>query len=127
MHRGYLRVAVLLGALGVGLGAFASHILKDMLSEKSIAIFETGVRYQFYHVFALILSAILYKEYPSSKLIWSCRLFLSGIFIFSGSLYLLAFLLPDFSFIGAITPIGGTCFILGWLMLFFGLLKQGLK
>lgn len=127
MLKGYLRFAVLLGAVAVGLGAFASHILKDMLTDKSLAIFETGVKYQFYHVFALMITAILYKEFPSPKLLWSCRLFLAGIFIFSGSLYLLAILLPNFSFIGAITPIGGTCFILGWLFLFLGLLKQGIK
>lgn len=121
MLKGFLRVAVLLGVFAVGLGAFASHVVKGMLTEKALTIFETAVRYQFYHVFALIAASILYKEFPSSKILWACRLFLTGILIFSGSLYLLAFLLPDFSFIGGITPIGGTCFILGWLMLFWGL------
>lgn len=127
MLKSFLRIAVLLGASAVILGAFASHVLKDMLSEKSIAIFETAVRYQFYHVFALMTTAILFKEYPSPKLRWACRLFLTGIFIFCGSLYLLAFLLPAFSFIGAITPIGGTCFIAGWVMLFLGLSKKVIK
>jgi uncharacterized membrane protein YgdD (TMEM256/DUF423 family) len=121
MLKGYLKAAAILGMLGVILGAFASHILKDRLEEKALAIFETGVRYLLYHVFALIAAAILYKDFPSKSILWSCRFFIAGIIIFSGSLFALSMVYPAFKFLGAITPIGGTSFILGWGLLFFGL------
>ena len=119
MHKGFLKLAFLLSAASVLLGAFAAHGLKKIISEQSLATFETGVRYQFYHAIALIIAAILYKEFKSKSTIWACRFFVTGIILFSGSLYALALLPSNFSVIGAITPFGGICFILGWIMLFF--------
>ena len=90
-------------------------------------VFETAVRYQFYHVFALLAAGILYKEFPGRQLQWAGNLFITGILVFSGSLYLLCYVkyagLP-LTWLGAITPLGGVAFIAGWLMLFTGLIKK---
>lgn len=120
--------AVILGALSVGLGAFGAHGLKQLVPPETVASFDTGVRYQFYHVFALIATAILYEKFPGKMLRWAGNCFLTGILLFSGSLYLLTFLKATdtvgLNGIGIITPIGGVFFIVGWLMLFFAILKN---
>ena len=125
MHKGYIKTAVLLGALSVALGAFAAHTLKGSISDYAFGIFETAVKYQFYHVFALLIAGILYKDYPGKWVKWSGGLFIVGIVLFSGSLYALAIIkaavLPGYNWVGAITPFGGLCFILGWIFLFFGI------
>ncbi len=127
MQTFYLKIAALLGALAVALGAFGAHALKKILSEKYLAIFETAVRYQFYHVFALVAVGILLKEFPNSYLLWSGRLFCYGILIFSGSLYLMTLLeaigQQGFKWLGAITPIGGVCLIAGWIVMAIGIVK----
>ncbi|MGN6248292.1 MAG: DUF423 domain-containing protein [Ginsengibacter sp.] len=124
MHKGYIKTASILGALSVALGAFAAHTLKGAVSNFALEIFETSVRYQFYHVFALLAVGILYKEYPNKTIVWSGRLFIAGIILFCGSLYILAAIKaavqPGYDWIGAITPLGGLCFILGWIFLFAG-------
>jgi uncharacterized membrane protein YgdD (TMEM256/DUF423 family) len=131
MHKGYLKTAAILGALSVALGAFAAHTLKEMISNYALEIFETGVRYQFYHVFALLASGIIYKEFPNKFVGWSGKLFIAGIILFSGSLYALAAIkaavLPGYNWIGAITPFGGLCFILAWVFLFIGITKKAVK
>lgn len=128
MHRGFIKTAAILGALSVAIGAFAAHNLKGLISNYALEIFETAVKYQFYHVFGLLAVGILYKEFPGRTLKWSGRLFIIGIMLFSGSLYILAFIkaavLPGYNWIGAITPFGGLCFILGWIFLFFGVAKK---
>ena len=91
MQKSFLKSGALLGALSVILGAFGAHTLKTIISEKSLAIFETGVRYQYYHVIALFITGILYKEFANNFLQWAGRLFVLGILFFSGSLYFLAF------------------------------------
>ena len=105
-------------AIAVGLGAFGAHVLKSYLDQSALAIFETGVRYQFYHSLSLLACGILYKDFSGKRLIWAARMFMIGILIFCVSLYALALLLPDYKFIGAITPLGGLSFIVGWLLLF---------
>ena len=128
MHKGFLFIAALLGASSVMFGAFAAHGLKQIVSSDVLAIFETGVRYQYYHAFALLAVGILYKEFPNNLLIWAGRLFIIGIVLFSGSLYLLTFLkgeLPEgYRWIGIITPLGGLCFITGWLLLAASFIKK---
>ncbi|HSQ44237.1 MAG TPA: DUF423 domain-containing protein [Ginsengibacter sp.] len=128
MHKGFLKAATIIGALSVALGAFAAHSLKQHVSDYAVSIFETGVRYQFYHAFALLASGILYKEFPNKFIKWSGKLFIAGIILFSASLYALTFIkaavLPGYDWIGAITPFGGLCFIAGWLCLFFGIAKN---
>jgi len=128
MQKSFLKLAALLGALSVILGAFGAHALKTMISEKSLAIFETGVRYQYYHVIAIVITGILYKEFTNNFLQWAGRLFCLGILFFSGSLYFLALTekgeLSSFKWVGAITPIGGACFIAGWVLLALGISKS---
>jgi uncharacterized membrane protein YgdD (TMEM256/DUF423 family) len=128
MHKGFLRTAALLGALSVILGAFAAHTLKDLVSERAVATFETAVRYQFYHVFALFVTAIIYKENRSRFVVWAGWAFIGGIILFSGSLYGLAIVqglvMPGFRWLGPVTPIGGAAFIAGWLFLFISFWRK---
>ena len=128
MHKTFLKTAAILGALSVALGAFAAHTLKEMVSEYAMGIFETAVRYQFYHVFALLAVGILYQQFGGKMLKWAGRLFILGILLFSGSLYALTIVkgavLPGFNWLGPITPLGGLCFIGGWIFLFIALLKK---
>lgn len=127
MHKGFLKTASLLAALSVAMGAFAAHGLKDVISSRAVAIFETGVRYQFYHVFALFIVGILYHNFSSKFIVMSGWMFLVGILLFSGSLYALTavegMVQPGYKWIFAVTPIGGLAFILGWIFLFLGLFK----
>ncbi|MDG1848893.1 MAG: DUF423 domain-containing protein [Flavobacteriales bacterium] len=116
-HKFTLKLAALFGALSVMIGAFGAHGLKELLlANQRLDVFEKAITYQFYHTLVLFLVAILMKPYASKYLCWSARFFVFGILIFSGSLYVLA--LTNHLFIGAITPVGGVFFILGWLSLF---------
>ena len=128
MHKGFLRWAALLGALAVALGAFGAHGLKKYVPVETISTFETGVRYQFYHVFALLAVAILYEKFPVKWLRYAGNSFLLGILLFSGSLYLLtAFKATEtigMEKFGIITPIGGLFFIAGWLLLLVGVWRK---
>jgi uncharacterized membrane protein YgdD (TMEM256/DUF423 family) len=106
------------GFLGVALGAFAAHALKSKLAPDMLAVFETGVRYQMYHVFALCAAAWGHARWPSRPFALAGGLFVAGIVVFSGSLYLLAF--TGVRWLGAITPLGGLAFLAGWLCLTWG-------
>lgn len=127
MHKGFIKTAALLGALSVILGAFAAHALKKFYSPDNLQVFETAVRYQFYHVFALLAVGMLYKEFPGKLLALAGKLFIIGIILFSGSLYVLCYIkysgMP-LTWVGAITPFGGMAFIAGWLALFSAVLKR---
>ena len=120
----FIRTAAVLGAISIATGAFAAHTLKSIVAPEVLQIFETAVKYQFYHVVALLAVGMLYKEYPSKKLKWAGWLFIAGIILFCGSLYLLCLLKhlypADRFWVGAITPLGGICFITGWLLLAIG-------
>ncbi|WP_204519019.1 DUF423 domain-containing protein [Brevibacillus fulvus] len=112
----FLLLGSLNGFLAVALGAFAAHGLKSRLSDYLLGVFQTGVQYEMIHAIALILVAILSKWYPDSTyLVWAGWSFFAGIIFFSGSLYALA--LSNVRVLGAITPIGGVLFLLGWIML----------
>lgn len=130
MHKFFLKIATLLGALAVILGAFGAHSLKQVVSENAVNTFETGVRYQFYHVIALLGAGLLYKDFANKWIRNAGRFFIIGIIFFSGSLYVLTFFValvkPAASWIGIITPFGGLAFILGWIFLFVGI-KKGEK
>ena len=108
MNRTWLGIAAINGALAVMAGAFAAHGLKARLSADALSVFETGARYHMYHALAMALAALVSQKRAAT-------LFLAGICLFSGSLYLLA--LTDLGLLGAITPIGGLCFIAGWGLL----------
>jgi uncharacterized membrane protein YgdD (TMEM256/DUF423 family) len=124
MNRIFIRTAALLGALTVALGAFGAHALKKILTADMLAVFETGVRYQAYHSFALLAAGILYQYFAGKYLLWAGRLFIAGIIFFCGSLYLLSCLPVQYKWLGAVTPIGGVCFIAGWLCLFIATGKK---
>jgi uncharacterized membrane protein YgdD (TMEM256/DUF423 family) len=128
MNKTFLITAAIAGALSVALGAFAAHGLKDKLNEYSLGIFETAVRYQFYHVFAIIAVGLLFQSYNNSWMLWSGRLFIAGMILFCGSLYALTFFLANnnesMKWLGAITPFGGLCFIAGWVCMAVGIWKS---
>ena len=115
MTKIFLAIAGLLGALSVASGAFATHALKNSLTLKALEIWETATKYQMYHVLALILVALLLtrNEISSSFLNLAGWAFISGIALFSGSLYALS--LSNVKWLGAITPLGGLAFIIGWI------------
>jgi uncharacterized membrane protein YgdD (TMEM256/DUF423 family) len=118
-----------IACLGVVIGAFAAHGLKPLLSLKEINNFETGVKYQFYHAFALIILGILGAIIPLNERLFKVAgfLFFIGVILFSGSLYLLStqsILKISIPFLGPITPIGGVLLILGWALSIFGVLKS---
>lgn len=117
--------ASILGALTIAIGAFGAHGLKNSVDAASLATFETGVRYQMYHVLALLVVGFA-TAIPETTRKWVFFFFIFGIIFFSGSIYLLALksiLSFSVSFLGPITPIGGLFFIIGWLRLGYGLLK----
>jgi uncharacterized membrane protein YgdD (TMEM256/DUF423 family) len=128
MHRWFLIAAALIGALSVALGAFAAHGLKQVMPAEAVATFETGVRYQFYHAFALMAVAILYEKFPGALLRWAGNCFQIGILLFSGSLYLLTALKATETVgsknIGLITPLGGLFFIVGWMLMLIAFIKK---
>ncbi|MBP6671658.1 MAG: DUF423 domain-containing protein [Bacteroidetes bacterium] len=113
MKRSLLLLGSTLGFFGVALGAFGAHGLKSILAPDMLVIFETAVRYHMYHVFAIILTALLAERNPAAGT--AGRLFGLGILLFSGSLYVLA--LTGIRTFGMITPFGGLSFLAGWGML----------
>jgi uncharacterized membrane protein YgdD (TMEM256/DUF423 family) len=115
MTQSWFAVGALACGLGVGLGAFGAHGLKARVSADLLVIFETGVRYQMYHALALLAVGWASTRWPGTLVNTSGWLFVAGILVFSGSLYVMTF--TGLRWLGAITPIGGLCFILGWLAL----------
>ena len=115
MARYWFITGCLIAGLGVAAGAFGAHALKQRLSTELLQVFETGVRYQMYHAFGLILVALAMDRWPNNTLQIAGWLFLAGIVLFSGSLYALC--LSGIRALGAVTPIGGLCFLGGWAFL----------
>ncbi len=109
------------GFSGVALGAFGAHGLKKILSPEMLAVFETAVRYQMYHAFALCVIAFLADRSGQRFAKFSGFAFITGIILFSGSLYAMA--LSEVRMLGFITPFGGISFLLGWLFFFLSALK----
>jgi uncharacterized membrane protein YgdD (TMEM256/DUF423 family) len=115
MVRFWFITGCLLAGLGVAAGAFGAHALKQRLSIETLQVFETGVRYQMYHAFGLLVVALAMDRWPNNTIHIAGWLFLAGIVLFSGSLYALC--LSGIRTLGAITPIGGLCFLSGWAFL----------
>ncbi len=111
--------------LGVFFGAFGAHALKKILSPDMLAVYNTGVEYQFYHALGLLLIGLIGFRIESKWLRWSGILLIFGIIIFSGSLYALS--ISGIKILGAITPIGGLAFVAGWICLAIGLLKNDIS
>jgi uncharacterized membrane protein YgdD (TMEM256/DUF423 family) len=114
-YRHFVLLGAINGFLTVAFGAFAAHGLKDVLSPGLKAVFDTGVEYQALHAIALLIVGLLGNSGRSAALTWSGWAFATGILLFSGSLYLLA--LTDARWLGMVTPLGGTAFLLGWAAL----------
>jgi len=118
--------------LAVILGAMGAHALETALrghenAADILRIYKTGVEYQYYHAFALLVTGIVYGSFPVKQIKLAGTFFLTGIILFSGSLYLLTYVKANGGSLGAfnlLTPIGGVCFIIGWLLLLLGLLKK---
>jgi uncharacterized membrane protein YgdD (TMEM256/DUF423 family) len=109
----FLSLGALARLLAVALGAFGAHALRGRLDDYARGVFETAVQYHFYHALALVLVGVLLLSQPATALLKSSGwLFLIGIAVFSGSLYLLA--ITGIKWLGAVTPLGGLAFIAGW-------------
>ena len=122
-YRTALIIGVVFAGLGVVTGAFGAHQFKDFLVQTGrTETFELAVRYQFYHAFALLFTGVLQKISDNLQLKWTVICFTTGIFFFSGSLYILCF--TGIKILGAITPIGGALFIAGWLILLLRIIKK---
>ena len=115
MERIFVILGALSGAIGVGSGAFGAHALRARLEPRMLEVFETGARYQMYHAIALLLVAWAASRWPGSLTTASGWFMVAGTVFFSGSLYAMAF--TDIRALGAVTPIGGVCFMAGWLCL----------
>ena len=119
----FLAIASFMMALSVSFGAFGAHALKTILNEYMLEVYKTGVQYQFYNTLGLFAASFIYALKPDSKKIYiSLWLILFGMSIFSFSLYALTLL--SMPILGAITPIGGSLLIIGWLTLTYGILKD---
>ncbi|MEQ8712595.1 MAG: DUF423 domain-containing protein [Cyclobacteriaceae bacterium] len=114
------KIALLSGSilafLAVAIGAFGAHGLQSILeANQRVDTFETAVKYHMYHALALLLTGVLLQYYPGRLMENSVWLFIAGILVFSGSLYILS--ITNIKVLGAITPIGGLCFLIAWAML----------
>ena len=118
MERFFVIAGSLAALAAVALGAFGAHALKAQLAAPVLATFEVAVRYQMYHALALIAVAWVHVQWPGPLVLAAGWLFLAGIVVFSGSLYLLTLLGP--TWLGAVTPFGGAAMIAGWACLAAG-------
>lgn len=127
MNKRIIITAAFFGALAVILGAFGAHALKKIVSAQSLDVWHTAVQYHFYHTFALLFLST-FARYKNALINFASYCFTGGIFLFSGSLYILS--LKDYmgwagaSFLGPVTPVGGLLFIMGWLSLLLAALRD---
>jgi len=119
----FLLLGAVYGLLGVAFGAFGAHALRSRLAPDMLAVYHTGVEYQFYHAFALLAVGVLCTVRPGPGLGVAGWCFGLGVLLFSGSLYLLA--LTGTRWLGAITPVGGLLFLVGWAALIWAQLRGG--
>jgi len=132
--RRWIAIGALLGAIGVGLGAYSAHGLSRLLEERlgytgddlhhRLDIFETAVRYQMFHAAALVLTGLALAQRDTAAWRFAAWAFLGGTLIFSGLLKVLAFAPPNYNWLGAIVPIGGLLLIIAWIALAIGALKK---
>ena len=121
MAAGWFATGSILCGLGVILGAFGAHGLRERLTPEMLVVFETGVRYHLIHGLGLLAISWAVSRWPDTYVNIAGYLFVAGILIFSGSLYVLA--ITGIRWLGAITPIGGVCLIIGWGLLAVGVLR----
>ena len=128
MYKQALIAGIVFSVLAVILGAFGAHGLKPLLTPEQLQTFDTGVKYEFYHAFALIATGIIYSSFPFKQVKYASICFILGIVMFSGSIYAMTTLkLNDevgLGGLGIITPIGGLFFIIGWILLLLGIVRK---
>ena len=133
MNRQKLITIGILGATAVALGALGAHFLKGKLIDGVISAdqldgFEKGVKYQMYHTITMFILLIIIQNYPVKQFEWAYALFFWGIILFSGSLYFLCtrnlWGAEWLKFLGPVTPLGGVCFVLGWLFIALAGVKE---
>ena len=134
LSRRWIAIGALLGAIGVALGAYGAHGLRDLLEKilgytdddlnRRLAIFETAVRYQMLHALALVFVGLALQQKESAWWRFAAWAFLIGVIIFSGLLKVLTFVDPQWNWLGAIVPFGGLAMIAGWLALAVGALRK---
>ncbi|MBE2247784.1 MAG: DUF423 domain-containing protein [Candidatus Competibacteraceae bacterium] len=127
MKRRFLIAGVWMALVATLFGALGAHAFKHHITAEQWSSFQTGIQYQFIHSLALIITGILYAHWPDKFVLWSGYLFLSGVLMFSGSIYLLAtrdIIGYNYSFIGPITPLGGLMLMAGWISLLISLFRM---
>ena len=115
-------MGAVLGFVAVAAGAFGAHALKDGLAPKMLEVYETAARYQLIHALALVVTALALERRASGAIVAAGWLFLTGIVLFSGSLYALSLVGPPTW--GVVTPFGGACFLAGWACLAAGMARR---
>ncbi len=123
MDRLFLGIGAAAAGLAVALGAFGAHLLRGRLAAEALATFEVGARYHMYHALALLAVALVRVHWPGPATAAAGWLFVAGIVLFSGSLYGLA--LTGQRWLGAVTPLGGLAFLLGWAALLWAAARAG--
>jgi uncharacterized membrane protein YgdD (TMEM256/DUF423 family) len=125
MHRILFKTAAFFAALSVIFGAFGAHALKDFVSIEDLNSAKTGINYQMFHSIAIYIAGMMYRHYPNKKILWAAYCFVTGIILFSGSLYAIVLLkaadIPINSLIALLTPLGGISLVMGWLCMFMGI------
>ncbi len=122
MQKFFIQFAAISGLVAVSLGAFGAHALKDKLTSSGyLETFQTAVNYQFYHTLAILFVGILAEKYPFTWITYAGFSMMLGILLFSGSLYILS--ISGIKWLGAVTPLGGLAFIIGWFLLFLSIFK----
>lgn len=128
MYKTAMIFGAIFAAIAVILGAFGAHALKEVLTPEQLQTFETGVKYQMYHSFALLITGVAYQHLPVATLRRATICFITGIVLFCGSLYLLTMMKMNgqvgLGGLGLITPIGGLFFIIGWLLFCVAFLQK---
>mgnify|MGYP001372377521 FL=1 len=112
--RGWIITGAVMAGIAILLGAFGAHGLKNKITADYLIVFDTGVKYHFYHSLGLMIIGILAFHFPTEPLHIPCIFIVSGIILFSGSLYVLS--ITGLKWVGAITPLGGLSFIIGWIL-----------
>jgi uncharacterized membrane protein YgdD (TMEM256/DUF423 family) len=120
--RRFAAIGAVLGLLAVALGAFGTHALERVIPSDLVSAYETATRFQMYHALALVATGLLHDRWPRPQFAWGGWLFVAGVVIFSGSLFLLA--VTGARWLGAVTPVGGACLIAGWGAMAWGALSR---
>jgi uncharacterized membrane protein YgdD (TMEM256/DUF423 family) len=123
MERRFISLGALLAGIGVAMGAFGTHGLREKVSERMLETWQTAVQYHVIHAVALVLVGVLAERFAAKALAAVGWLFVTGVILFAGTLY--AYVLTGQKFLAMITPLGGVCFIVGWLFLSYKFLREG--